>query len=98
MVSERRAALDRIAAYHEACLAELVGHVGQAVDRYRGGEIDVQYADRAMYQYHRAARELWKFCFGAGAQPEFVADFINEDSRAIDWWSRGAPRDAVERS
>ncbi|MBE1500762.1 hypothetical protein H4696_007862 [Amycolatopsis lexingtonensis] len=33
--SERRAAREKVAAYHEARLAELVERVGEAVDRHR---------------------------------------------------------------
>jgi hypothetical protein len=38
--AERRAARERVAAYHEAQLAELIAHIAAAVDRYRTGEID----------------------------------------------------------
>ena len=38
--AERRAAHERVSAYHQAQLAELLSHLGAAIDRYRGGEID----------------------------------------------------------
>jgi len=38
--AERRAAHQRVSAYHQAQLAELLSHLGAAIDRYRGGEID----------------------------------------------------------
>jgi len=38
--SERRAARETVAAYHEARLAELVQRVGEAIDRFRVGEVD----------------------------------------------------------
>ncbi len=38
--AERRAARDRVSAYHQAQLGELLSHVGAAIDRYRAGEID----------------------------------------------------------
>jgi hypothetical protein len=41
--------------YHHAQLGELVAHVGEAVDRYRAGELDV---DHVLFQYSQAAKEL----------------------------------------
>lgn len=38
--AERRAARERVSAYHQAQLAELLSHVAAAIDRYRAGEID----------------------------------------------------------
>jgi hypothetical protein len=60
--SERRAARSVIADYHQAQLGDLVAHVGEAVDRYRAGELDPFDVDRVLFQYSRAAKELWKFC------------------------------------
>ena len=78
--AERRAARERVSAYHESQLAGLLGHVGAEIDRY-----------------HRAAAELWKFCFarGGGAHVEFIAgllDRMTADAETIDWWARAAPR------
>jgi len=86
--SERRAAREAVAAYHEAQLAVLVEQVGSAVDRFRG-ELDTFGADRALFQYARAAKELWKFC-NLG-DPELVAGLIR-DGQSVDWWERGRPR------
>ena len=36
----RRAARERVSAYHQSQLAELLSHLGAEVDRYRAGEID----------------------------------------------------------
>ena len=36
----RRAARERVGAYHQSQLAELLSHVAAAIDRYRAGEID----------------------------------------------------------
>jgi len=58
--SERRAAREAVAEYHEARLAELVERVGDAVDRFRAGELDAFEADQVIFQYGRAAKELWK--------------------------------------
>lgn len=94
--AERRAARERVAAYHEAQLAELVGHVAGAVDRYRAGEVDAYAVDDAVFQYSRAARELWKFCWaGSAVEVEFVShtlDRLAEEGDTIDWWERGRHR------
>jgi hypothetical protein len=59
--SERRAAQETVAAYHEAELAGLIEYVGGAIDRFRGGELDAFDVDRVIFQFSRAAKELWKF-------------------------------------
>jgi hypothetical protein len=59
--SEWRAAVEVVAEYHEARLAELVQRVGDGVDRFRAGELDALEADRLIFQYSRAAKELWRF-------------------------------------
>ncbi len=51
-----------VAAYHEAELAVLVQRVGTAIDRFRNGELDAFDVDKVLFQYSRAAKELWKFC------------------------------------
>jgi hypothetical protein len=77
--AERRAARERVSAYHESQLAGLLGHVGAQIDRYRAGEIDAYAADETIHHYHRAAAELWKFCFarGGGAHVEFIAGLLD---------------------
>ena len=86
-----------MSAYHQSQLAELLGRVGPEIDRYRAGEIDAYAADETIHHYHRAAAELWKFCFarGGGAHAEFIADLLDRmtaDAETIDWWERAAPR------
>lgn len=78
-----------MAAYHGSQLAELVERVGAAIDRSRGGELDAFGVDRVLFQYTRAAKELWKFC-NLG-DPELTATMMR-DGPAVDWWERGAPR------
>ena len=51
-----------VADYHDAQLCELVDRVGDAIDRYRAGERDAFEIDRVLFQYSRAAKDLWKFC------------------------------------
>jgi hypothetical protein len=86
--SGREAAREEVAAYHEARLAELVERVGSAVDRFRAGELDAFDADELIFQYSRAAKELWKFCNLSDIV--FTAQMIRERPPA-DWWERGAP-------
>lgn len=94
--AERRAARERVSAYHQAQLAELLSHVGVAIDRYRDGEIDACTVDETIHHYHRAATELWKFCFsrGGGSHAEFTAGILDRMAAAesIDWWERATPR------
>ncbi len=85
--SERKAAREAVASYHEACLAELVHHVGEAVDRFRAGEVDAFEFDDVMFQYSRAAKELWKFCNTSDML--FTATLLRDQPK-IDWWERGA--------
>ena len=85
--SERQAARDAVSAYHEERLADLVEHVGRPVDSFRAGELDAFAVDRALFQYSRSAKELWKFCNLADV--EITAGAI-QDSPRIDWWERGA--------
>ena len=95
--AERRAARERVGAYHQAQLTELLSHVGAAIDRYRTGEIDAYAVDETIHHYHRSAAELWKFCLarGGGSDAEFIADLLDRmtaDAAAIDWWDRATPR------
>ena len=95
--AERRAARERVSAYHESQLAELLGHVGAEIDRYRAGEIDAYAVDETIHHYHRAARELWKFCWsgGSGTHTEMIAQLLNRmatDGETIDWWERVTSR------
>ena len=78
-----------VADYHQAQLGELVARVGEAVDRYRAGELDAFDVDQVLFQYSRAAKELWKFC--NSLQVEVAAALIR-DQPPGDWWERGAPR------
>jgi len=64
--AERHAARERVSAYHQSQLAELLSHVTTAIDRYRAGEIDAYAVDETIHHYHRAAAGLWKFCFARG--------------------------------
>lgn len=87
--SERQHAREAVAAYHGAALTELVAHVADAVDRFRDGELDAFEVDHIIFQYSRAAKELWKFCNTGDI--EVTASSV-EDQPSIDWWERGAPK------
>lgn len=95
--AERRAARERVSAYHQAQLTGLLTNVTAAVDRYRAGEIDAYDVDGTIHHYHRAAGELWKFCFsgGGGSHDEFIAGVLDRmaaDAETIDWWERSTAR------
>jgi hypothetical protein len=99
--AERRAARERVSTYHQAQLAGLLSHVGAAIDRYRAGEIDASAVDETIHHYHRAAAELWKFCFarGGSSHAEFIVgllDRMTTDAEAIDWWDRAHREDTVD--
>jgi len=88
--AERREARSVVAQYHQAQLKELLAHVGDGIDRYRAGELDVFDVDRLVFQYSRAAKELWKFCnYG---QVELTAAMIRDEPPPGGWWERGEPR------
>jgi hypothetical protein len=86
---ERQQAREAVAAYHQAKLAELLTHVADAVDRFRDGELDAFEVDHVVFQYSRAAKELWKFCNLGNV--EITAHQVAE-AAATDWWDLGAPR------
>jgi hypothetical protein len=93
----RRAAREQVAAYHQARLDELVEHVAAVVDDWRAGSVDAYDVDEVLHHYQRAARELWKFCWGTGGggHVELIAAHLHrlaEDDQVIDWWERGAAR------
>lgn len=87
--AERRAAREAVAAYHEEQLALLVEHVAQAIDRFHTGEMDAFDVDEVLFQYSRAAKELWKFC--NMTHVEIAARIVREEPPG-DWWERGARR------
>lgn len=86
---DRQQAREVVAAYHQSHLARLLTHVADAMDRFRDGEIDAFEVDHVLFQYSRAAKELWKFCNLGNI--EITAQHVRE-APSIDWWERGAPR------
>ena len=87
--SDRRAAREAVATYHEARLAELLLRVGEGVDRFRAGELDAFDTDQIIFQYSRAAKELWKFC---NLSNVLSTSRLVDESAPVDWWEQGAPK------
>ena len=87
-MSDRQAAREAVAKYHEIQLAALVERVGSAIDRFRDGQMDAFDVDQVLFHYSRAAKELWKF-WNLG-DTELAANIMRERP-AVDWWQRGAP-------
>jgi hypothetical protein len=87
--SERQQAREAVAAYHAAALAELIAHVAEAINCFAEGNLDAFEVDHVLFQYSRAARELWKFCNATDV--EFTASLLQEQP-PIEWWDRGAPK------
>ena len=63
--------------------------LGDAIDGFRAGVLDAFDVDEVLFQYSRAAKELWNFC-NLG-DPEPAANMILERP-VVAWWERGAPR------
>jgi hypothetical protein len=78
-----------VATYHETELAELVERVAAAIDGFRSGELSAFDVNQVLFQYSRAAKELWKFCNVGDI--EFAATTVRDGVR-VDWWERGAPK------
>jgi hypothetical protein len=87
--SDRRAARETVAAYHQEQLGELVRRVKLAIDRFQAGELNAFEVDEVIFQYSRAAKELWKFCNLGHVE---IAARIVRDEPPGDWWDRGARR------
>jgi hypothetical protein len=51
--------------------------------------MDAFEVDQVVFQYSRAAKELWKFCVLSDV--EFAASLI-DGGAPTDWWERGTPR------
>ena len=78
-----------MAAYHEEQLGELLRHVRLALDGIQAGELDAFEVDELVFQYSRAAKELWKFCNLGNTE---ISARIVRDEPAVDWWELGVRR------
>lgn len=87
--AERRTAREKVAAYHEEQLSRLVERLADAIDRHREAELNALEVDEVVFQYCRAAKELWKFCNLGNVE---IAARIIADDPPMDWWDRGTPR------
>jgi hypothetical protein len=67
--------------------AALVEHLAEAIDGCRDGELDAFDVDQVLFQWSRAAKELWKFCITTDI--EFTAKLVQERP-PLEWWERGA--------
>jgi hypothetical protein len=67
--AERRAAHEQVSACHQAQVAELLSHIGAAIDRYRGGEIDAYAVDETIHQYHRVPQNCGRSASPTAAAP-----------------------------
>jgi len=93
----RRVARALVVTYHEAELAGLVEHIAEAIERYRAGELDVHDVDEVIHRYHKATRELSKFCFrgGSGGYAETVAatlEHLTAEGERPNWWAAAERR------
>jgi hypothetical protein len=87
--AERRAARKKVAAYHEEQLGRLVERLADAIDLHRAAELSAFDVDEVVFQYSRAAKELWKFCNLGNIE---IAARVIDEHPPSDWWERGAPR------
>jgi len=93
--ARRQAAREAIAAYHEEQLLVLLEHVREGLRRLDAGEIDAFELDDVIFQYKRAAAELWKFCGYTSSHFEQAVSALayrREAGEEPDWWERGALR------
>jgi len=70
-------------------MGELVRQVERAVQRFRAGELNAFDVDEVIFQYSRAAKELWKFCNLGDVE---IAARMIRDEPFGGWWERGARR------
>jgi hypothetical protein len=91
----RRAARERVGAYHEQELARLLERVEEAIERYKRGELDVFDVDDLIHHYKKAAQKLWAFCWGSGGSHLLTIARLLDDSEfapAGDWWEQAERR------
>jgi hypothetical protein len=78
---ERQAARERVSAYHQAELAELLTNVVAAVDRYRAGEVDACTLDETIHHCHRAAGNS-----GNSASPAVAVATLSSSATSSTGW------------
>ena len=88
--SQRRAAREVVAAYHEARLGELVGRVGEALDRFRARGVDAlryRSGDLPVQPCRERTVEVSATSPTSCSTAQVVAE-----RGPTDWWERGAPQ------
>jgi len=93
--TERRAARELIATYHQTQLRALLDRVRAGFAQFDAGDIDEFDFDGLIHHYKRSAAELWKFCGSTGGQWLQAArtlSYLRERGEEPDWWNVGAPR------
>lgn len=93
--TQRRAARQLIAAYHEDQLRLLLDHVREGFADLDAGKIDVFELDELIHRYKRSAAKLWTFCGSSGGQWLQAAKnlaYFREAGDEPDWWKAGGTR------
>ena len=94
--ARRRAARERIGAYHEEQLRLLLEHVRDGFRKLEAAEIDPFELDELIHHYKRSAQKLWSFCGSSGGAWESAARTLEwwreEGEEQPDWWEAGRPR------
>ena len=93
--TERKAAREMIAAYHDEQLRRLLEHVRDGFAQLDAGAIDAFGLDDLIHRYKRAAKDLWLFCGATDGQVLQAArglEFSRSHGEEPDWWARSARR------
>ena len=86
-------AAERVGVYHRTELRSLLEHVRNGFERRDRGEIDEFELDDLIYQYKRAAKDLWVFCnIAREEQVDHAISAMEERGDRRDWWHDAAPR------
>jgi len=92
--SERRAAREAVAAITKRSWRYWLSRSAQPFDRFRRGELYAFGVDEVLFQYARAAKELWKFA--ASATPSGSRVSCEIASRSIGGSAAAHGRDDLE--
>ncbi len=93
--ARRRAARERIAAYHQQQLHSLLERVRDGFAQLESGDIDEFDLDAIIHRYQRAAAALRDFCGSSGGQWLQAANmlaYLRERDEEPDWWADSAQR------
>jgi hypothetical protein len=94
--ARRKAARERIGAYHEQQLRLLLERVREGFRKLDADEIDPFELDELIHHYKRSAQKLWSFCGSSGSGWEHAALTLEwwreQGEQEPDWWEAGEPR------